>query len=88
MQFSKTVLFGLEVLLFYQLRFLFFLFRSANLSIFLEWALSTQPEFPPHMLTDAFLKNWADAQKFAYGMGAGWIVSHLFLFLYTPSLTS
>ncbi|KAI9509112.1 family 5 hypothetical beta glucosidase from glycoside dehydrogenase [Russula earlei] len=33
-----------------------------------EWALSTQ-----FSATDAFLKQWADAQKLAYSAGAGWI---------------
>jgi hypothetical protein len=33
-----------------------------------EWALSTN-----FNATDAFLKNWADAQKMAYSQGAGWI---------------
>ncbi|GLB41591.1 putative glycosyl hydrolase 5 (cellulase A) family protein [Lyophyllum shimeji] len=33
-----------------------------------EWALPTQ--FPA---TDEFLRKWADAQKRAYSMGAGWI---------------
>jgi hypothetical protein len=33
-----------------------------------EWSLSTQ-----FSATDEFIKKWADAQKFAYGKGAGWI---------------
>ncbi|KAL4065700.1 glycoside hydrolase family 5 protein [Scleroderma yunnanense] len=33
-----------------------------------EWALSTN-----FNATDAFLKDWADAQKLAYSKGAGWI---------------
>ncbi|KAF6753558.1 glycoside hydrolase family 5 protein [Ephemerocybe angulata] len=33
-----------------------------------EWAIST--EFPA---TDAFLKKWADAQKYSYGKDAGWM---------------
>lgn len=35
-----------------------------------EWGLSTQ-----FNATDEFLVKWADAQKFSYGKGAGWIVS-------------
>lgn len=37
----------------------------------LEWGLPTQ-----FRATDAFLLKWADAQKRAYSMGAGWIVRH------------
>jgi hypothetical protein len=33
-----------------------------------EWGLSTQ-----FNATDAFLVKWADAQKYSYGKGAGWI---------------
>ncbi|KAF8810492.1 glycoside hydrolase family 5 protein [Phlegmacium glaucopus] len=33
-----------------------------------EWSLSTQ-----FSASDDFLKKWADAQKFSYGKGAGWI---------------
>lgn len=33
-----------------------------------EWALSTQFE-----ASDAFLRKWADAQKWAYGKAAGWM---------------
>ncbi|KAH9479277.1 Glucan endo-1,6-beta-glucosidase B [Psilocybe cubensis] len=33
-----------------------------------EWALSTQ-----FSASDTFLRKWADAQKFSYGKGAGWI---------------
>ena len=36
----------------------------------IEWGLSTQ-----FSASDEFLKKWADAQKFSYGKGAGWIVS-------------
>ena len=35
-----------------------------------EWGLPTQ-----FAATDDFLFKWADAQKLAYGQGAGWIVS-------------
>lgn len=35
-----------------------------------EWALPTQ-----FNATDEFLFQWADAQKRAYSVGAGWIVS-------------
>ena len=35
-----------------------------------EWGLSTQ-----FNATDDFLYKWADAQKWAYSKGAGWIVS-------------
>ena len=35
-----------------------------------EWGLPTQ-----FNATDAFLNDWADAQKIAYSQGAGWIVS-------------
>lgn len=38
--------------------------------LFGEWGLPTQFE-----ATDEFLKKWADAQKIAYGKGAGWLVS-------------
>jgi hypothetical protein len=48
--------------------------------IFLEWSLATQ-----FTASNDFIKKWADAQKFVYGMGAGWIVSHLFLF-FSPQL--
>ena len=34
-----------------------------------EWSISTNFD-----ATDAFLKDWADAQKLAYSKGAGWIV--------------
>ena len=34
-----------------------------------EWSISTN-----FNATDAFLKDWADAQKLAYSKGAGWIV--------------
>jgi len=34
-----------------------------------EWAISTN--FDP---TDAFLNDWADAQKWVYSKSAGWIV--------------
>lgn len=34
-----------------------------------EWSLDTQ-----FNATDEFLYQWADAQKFAYNKGAGWIV--------------
>jgi len=33
-----------------------------------EWSLATQ-----FNATDKFIKKWADAQKFVYGMDAGWI---------------
>jgi aryl-phospho-beta-D-glucosidase BglC (GH1 family) len=33
-----------------------------------EWAVSTQ-----FNATDAFLRDWADAQKLAFTRGAGWI---------------
>ena len=60
----------------------FFFFRSNNLAIFLEWSLATE-----FSATDEFLKKWADAQKFSYGKGAGWFVSHLFLsFCFLPSI--
>ncbi|TEB33243.1 glycoside hydrolase family 5 protein [Coprinellus micaceus] len=36
--------------------------------MFGEWGLSTQ-----FSASDEFLKKWADAQKFSYGKGAGWI---------------
>ena len=56
---------------------------SLSLSVnLLEWALSTQFE-----ATDEFLRKWADAQKFVYGMGAGWMVSHHFT-SFTQSKTS
>lgn len=35
-----------------------------------EWGLSTQ-----FNATDDFLYKWADAQKWSYSKGAGWIVS-------------
>lgn len=34
-----------------------------------EWSLATN-----FNATDAFLKDWADAQKLAYSESAGWIV--------------
>lgn len=40
-----------------------------------EWGLPTQFE-----ATDEFLKKWADAQKIAYGKGAGWFVSRRYRF--------
>ena len=70
MQLSGTVLFGLEVLSINCVSFFFRLAKSVNL---LEWALSTQ-----FSATDEFIKKWADAQKYVYGMGAGWIVSYHF----------
>lgn len=36
----------------------------------LEWSLATQ-----FSATDEFLFKWADAQKYSYSKGAGWIVS-------------
>ena len=39
-------------------------------NIISEWSLATQ--FPA---TDAFLRNWADAQKRAYNESWGWFVS-------------
>lgn len=41
-----------------------------------EWSISTN-----FNATDAFLKDWADAQKLAYSKGAGWIVR-----IYSPFL--
>ena len=70
MQLLGTVLFGSEVT-FLPSRFVFV---QLTLSIFLEWALSTQ-----FSATDEFLKKWADAQKYAYSKGAGWLVSPLLL---------
>jgi hypothetical protein len=40
--------------------------------VFGEWALSTQ-----FNATDAFLRDWADAQKMMYSQGVGWIVRSL-----------
>jgi len=37
-----------------------------------EWGLSTQ-----FNATDAFLNQWADAQKWAYSQSAGWMVRAL-----------
>ena len=51
----------------------FFFFHLAKFVNLLEWALSTQ-----FSATDEFIKKWADAQKYVYGMGAGWIVSYIF----------
>ena len=81
MQLSGTVLFGLEVVLDtiaspFPFQFI--------LSIFPEWGLSTQ-----FNATDEFLKKWADAQKFSYSKGAGWLVSYfLFMPLKKTSLMS
>ena len=36
-----------------------------------EWSLATQ--FNANA-SDTFMKQWADAQKLAYGKGAGWLV--------------
>ena len=36
----------------------------------IEWSLATEFE-----ATDAFLRQWADAQKLAFSKGDGWIVS-------------
>jgi hypothetical protein len=72
MQLSGTVLFGLEVVLVsITFRFFFLIYFS----IFLEWGLSTQ-----FNATNEFLKKWADAQKFSYSKGAGWLVSYFFFF--------
>jgi hypothetical protein len=38
--------------------------------VFAEWGLPTQ-----FNATDAFLRDWADAQKIAYSKGKGWMVS-------------
>ena len=77
MQLSATLLFGLEVkyihLFFFS--FLFFFFSLNNNIFFLEWSLATE-----FSATNEFLKKWADAQKFVYGKGAGWFVSHLSFF--------
>ena len=72
MQLKGTVLFRLGV----HPSFLS-LFRSTKLVDLLEWSLATQ-----FSATDEFIKKWADAQKFVYGKGAGWIVSHLFFLLH------
>lgn len=45
-----------------------------NFFFTLEWALSTE-----FSASDRFLKQWADAQKFAYANSTGWFVSHFFL---------
>lgn len=43
--------------------------------VFGEWALSTQ-----FAASDSFLRKWADAQKFAYSRGGGWMVGVYLLF--------
>jgi len=40
--------------------------------VFGEWALSTN-----FQASDAFLRDWADAQKIQYGEARGWIVCEL-----------
>ena len=40
-----------------------------------EWGLSTQ-----FAATEEFLPKWADAQKYSYSKGAGWIVRNFIHF--------
>ena len=85
MQLKATILFGLGVHSIFFFTFLidlhihlFFSFSIDLLvNLFLEWSLATQ-----FSANDEFLKKWADAQKFVYGKGAGWFVSHLFFFFF------
>jgi hypothetical protein len=76
MQLSATVLFGLGA----HPSFLLFLAQLTFVNL-LEWSLATE-----FSATDEFLKKWADTQKLTYGKGAGWFVSHPFLFFLPPSI--